>query len=221
MKKFIAVLTATALLAMPMCVSASTSAKDVSGNSSSAVTTTTSSSAASTKTSSSAASKTAAKDVSGNSSSAVASSSGSESSASTVEAAAEAAGMSVGEYTNNAIVSIPGLSDAAVVAQGGKIKVNGVATNMTITLRKVNSSVLKSAKAAATGKILSVFQAKLPVKGQKVEADFYVKGVTAESNVTALQLLDGTWTAVTVNEVRTDHVVVELSQSGAVMFVLN
>ncbi len=219
MKKIIAVLTATALLAAPMCVSASTASKDVSGNSSSAVTATTT---------------TASKDVSGNSGSAVSTGSGdvsgnSGSAASTgsdgvsaLEAAAAEAGMSVGEYTNNAIVSTPGLPDAAVVAQGGKVKVNGVATNMTVTLRKVNSSVLKSAKAAATGKLLNVVQVKLPVgKGNTVEADFYVKGVAAGSNVTAFQLTGGEWTALTVVEVRENHVVLSLTQSGPVMFVLN
>lgn len=187
MKKFIAVLTATALLAVPLCVSAapSPSAKDVSGNSSSAVVVT------------------------------------SSSAATTLEAAAAAAGMSVSEYTNNAIVSTPGLSDATVVAQGGKIKVDGVATNMTITLRKVSTSVVNSAKAAATGKILSVFEAKLPVKGHNVEANFYVKGITADSNVSVFQLIDGVWTPLTVVEVRADHVVFELSQSGPIMIVLN
>ncbi len=197
MKKFIAVLTATALLAVPLCVSAapSPSAKDVSGNSSSAVVATSSSAATSTS---------------------------SESAATTIEAAAAAAGMSVVEYTNNAIVSTPGLPDAAVVAQGGKIKVNGVATNMTITLRKVSTSVLNSAKAAATGKILSVFEAKLPVaKGHTVEANFYVKGITADSNISVFQLIDGVWTPLTVVEVRADHVVFDLSQSGPIMIVLN
>lgn len=195
MKKFIAVLTATALLAVPLCVNAapSPSAKDVSGNSSSAVVAT-----------------------------ATAASSSSESAVSTIEAAAVAAGMSVAEYTNNAIVSTPGLSDAAVVAQGGKIKVNGVATNMTITLRKAGTAVVNSAKAAATGKILSVFEAKLPVvKGHVVEANFYVKGITADSNISVFQQIDGVWTPLTVVEVRADHVVFDLSQSGPIMIVLN
>lgn len=64
--------------------------------------------------------------------------------------------MSVGEYTNNAIVSTPGLSaaDTLPVGQGGKIIVNGVATNMTVILRKVDAATVKSAKTAATGKIL-------------------------------------------------------------------
>lgn len=192
MKKFIAVLTATALLAVPLCVSAapSPSAKDVSGNSSSAVV-------------------------------AVASSS-SESAVSTLEAAATAAGMSVAEYTNNAIVSTPGISNATVFAQGGKVKVNGVATNMTVTLRKVSTAVVSSAKAAATGKILGVFQAKSPVaNGNNLEVNFYVKGITADSNISVLQLIKGVWTPLNIVEVRTDHVVLNMSQSGPIMFILN
>lgn len=97
-----------------------------------------------------------------------------------VETAAAEVSMSVGEYTNNAIVSTPGLSatDTLPVGQGGKIIVNGVATNMTVTLRKVDAATVKSAKAAATGKILNLVNAKLPVaKGNTVTVNFYVKGL--------------------------------------------
>ena len=143
---------------------------------------------------------------------------------SVVETAAAEANMTVSEYTNNAIVSTPGLpaADTMPVAQGGKIIVNGVATNMTVTLAKVNAATVKSAKAAATGKIINLVNAKLPVaKGNTVTVNFYVKGLAGTENVTAFQLVKGAWVPVTVKEIRADHIVLDLTQSGPVMFVQN
>lgn len=131
---------------------------------------------------------------------------------SAVETAAAEVSMSVGEYTNNAIVSTPGLSaaDTLPVGQGGKIIVNGVATNMTVILRKVDAATVKSAKTAATGKILNLVNAKLPVaKGNTVTVNFYVKGLAGTENVTVLQLVNGEWVPVTVKEIRLDHIVLE------------
>lgn len=143
---------------------------------------------------------------------------------SAVETAAAEVSMSVGEYTNNAIVSTPGLSatDTLPVGQGGKIIVNGVATNMTVILRKVDAATVKAAKTAATGKILNLVNAKLPVaKGNTVTVNFYVKGLAGTENVTVLQLVNGEWVPVTVKEIRLDHIVLDLTQSGPVMFVQN
>lgn len=143
---------------------------------------------------------------------------------SAVETAAAEVSMSVGEYTNNAIVSTPGLSaaDTLPVGQGGKIIVNGVATNMTVILRKVDAATVKSAKTAATGKILNLVNAKLPVAtGNTVTVNFYVKGLAGTENVTVLQLVNGEWVPVTVKEIRLDHIVLDLTQSGPVMFVQN
>lgn len=143
---------------------------------------------------------------------------------SAVETAAAEVSMSVGEYTNNAIVSTPGLSttDTLPVGQGGKIIVNGVATNMTVILRKVDAATVKAAKTAATGKILNLVNAKLPVaKGNTVTVNFYVKGLAGTENVTVLQLVNGEWVPVTVKEIRLDHIVLDLTQSDPVMFVQN
>ena len=144
--------------------------------------------------------------------------------ATAVETVAAEVSMSVGEYTNNAIVSTPGLSstDTLPVGQGGQIIVNGVATNMTVILRKVDAATVKSAKAATTGKILNLVNAKLPVaKGNTVTVNFYVKGLAGTENVTAFQLVNGEWVPVTVKEIRLDHIVLDLTQSGPVMFVQN
>ncbi len=145
-------------------------------------------------------------------------------STSAVEAAASAENKSVAEYVNNAVVSTPGLptADTKPVAQGGKIFVNGVATNMTVTLGKVNAATVKSAKAAVEGTIVNIVNAKLPVaKGNTVTVNFYVKGLAGTENMTAYQLIDGVWTQITIKELRLDHIVLDLTQSGPVMFVQN
>ena len=93
---------------------------------------------------------------------------------------------------------------------------------MTVTLAKVNAATVKSAKAAATGKIINLVNAKLPVaKGNTVTVNFYVKGLVGTENVTVFQYVDGAWVQVTVKEIRADHIVLDLTQSGPVMFVQN
>ena len=93
---------------------------------------------------------------------------------------------------------------------------------MTVILRKVDAATVKAAKAAATGKILNLVNAKLPVaKGNTVTVNFYVKGLAGTENVTVLQLVNGEWVPVTVKEIRLDHIVLDLTQSGPVMFVQN
>lgn len=154
----------------------------------------------------------------------VAATTSSTESTSPVETAAAAVNMSVEEYNNNAVVSTPGLAsaDTLPVGQGGKVIVNGVATNMTVILRKVDAATVKSAKAATTGKVVNVVNAKLPVaKGNTVTVNFYVKGLAGTENMTAYQLIDGVWTQITIKELRLDHIVLDLTQSGPVMFVQN
>ena len=50
-------------------------------------------------------------------------------------------GMTAGEYFNNAVVNTPGVENAMPVGQGGKIVVNGVVTNLTATLSKVDKNM--------------------------------------------------------------------------------
>ncbi len=188
MKKFIAVLTATAMMAVPMCVNASTipspSAKAVAATASTTQETTT-----------------------------VADSS--------VEAAADAANLSVPEYVNNTILASAGVEGAAQVGQGGKIVVNGVATNMTITLSKVKDATAAKASLAENEKLVALFKANLPVgiSGSNVNANFYVKGLTATDNVKVYMLVKGQWVELTVTEIRADHVLVNLTQSGVIKIV--
>lgn len=194
MRKFIALFSAAMLLATPLTVSASGCCGSASPSAKAVVADTAAPAASSSE------------------------------STSPVETAAAAVNMSVEEYNNNAVVSTPGLAaaDTLPVGQGGKVIVNGVATNMTVILRKVDAATVKSAKAAVTGKVVNVVNAKLPVaKGNTVTVNFYVKGLAGTENMTAYQLIDGVWTQITIKELRLDHIVLDLTQSGPVMFVQN
>ena len=137
--------------------------------------------------------------------------------------AASERGMSAGEYYNNAVVETPGLASAMPVGQGGKIMVNGVATNLTATLSKAVQAVVTSAKAQATalgGTLLNVVKVDFPGANYNVATiNFYVKGLAEGKKVAAKQYVNGAWIDVEVVEVRADHVVLNLKNAGAVAFV--
>lgn len=139
------------------------------------------------------------------------------------ESAAAARGMSAGEYYNNAIVSTPGVANAMPVGQGGKIIINGVATNLTATLAKVDKATAEGAKAQAGalgGTLLNVVKVGFPGANYNTATiNFYLKGLANGAKVAVKQLVNGVWVDVEVVEVRADHVVLNLVNSGAVAFV--
>ena len=156
-------------------------------------------------------------------SAAVVSSSATASTESTVEAKAAAVNKTVGEYLNNAVVEVAGLSDVTPAAQGGHVIINGAPSNVTFMLTKPAAEAVKSAKAQAAvlgGKILNVFGTESVVgKFNTAKVNFYMKGVKAGQQIEVYQLVKGEWVKVTVAEIREDHVVVELTQHGTLMFV--
>lgn len=136
--------------------------------------------------------------------------------------AAEESGKTAGEYYNNVIVSTPGVENAAVVGQGGKIMINGVATNLTASLGKVNSATAKLAKdqtAVLGGTLLNVVSVKIPGNFTTATVNFYVKGLATGTKVAAKQYVNGVWVDVEVVEARIDHVVLNLENNGPVAFV--
>ena len=143
--------------------------------------------------------------------------------ASDAQAAADR-GMSAGEYYNNAVVSTPGVENAMPVGQGGKIIINGVATNLTATLSKVNKNTAYDAVNQATalgGTLLNVLSVKFPGANYNVATiNFYLKGLAGNAKVAVKQYVNGAWIDVEVVEVREDHVVLNLTNSGAVAFVV-
>lgn len=132
-------------------------------------------------------------------------------------------GMSAAEYYNNTVVSTPGVENAMPVGQGGKIIINGVATNLTATLAKVNKTVAADAvnqASALGGTLLNVLSVHIPGANYNVATiNFYLKGLADGAKVAARQYVNGAWIDVEIVEVRADHVVLNLTGSGAVAFV--
>lgn len=132
-------------------------------------------------------------------------------------------GMTAGEYYNNAVVSTPGVESAMPVGQGGKIVINGVATNLTATLAKVDKTTAAGANAQAAalgGKLLNVVKISFPGANYNTATiNFYLKGLANGAKVAVKQLVNGVWVDVEVVEVRADHVVLNLTNMGAVAFV--
>ncbi|MCI8846477.1 MAG: hypothetical protein OSJ53_00900 [Kineothrix sp.] len=138
------------------------------------------------------------------------------------QAAAER-GMTAAEYYNNAVVSTPGVENAMPVGQGGKIVINGVATNLTATLAKVDKTTAAGANAQAAalgGTLLNVINISFPGANYNTATiNFYLKGLLGDSKVVVKQLVNGVWVDVEVVEIRADHVVLNLTGKGAVAFV--
>lgn len=154
----------------------------------------------------------------------VASSSEDSSAAATVREAAAAQGKSVAEYVNNAVVEVPGLSDATPMGQGGHVIINGAPSNVTFFLMKpaaANVALAKSQAAALGGKVLNVVTTTSQVVGKfsTAQVNFYAKGVKAGQLIKVYQLVNGEWVELTVTEIREDHVVVNLTSHGTLAFI--
>ena len=109
------------------------------------------------------------------------------------------------------------------VGQGGKIMINGVATNLTATLAKADKSGVEGAKvqaAALEGTLLNVVKIGFPGANYNVATiNFYLKGLDAGTKVVVKQYVNGAWIDVEVIEIRADHVVLNLTAPGVVAFV--
>ncbi len=126
--------------------------------------------------------------------------------------------MSAGEYYNNVVVSTPGIENAVTVGQGGNLVVDGQVTNMSASISKItNRAYVDSVRIDQEGTVLNVVEVSYPA----VEAtiNFYMPGVTADMNITAVQYNAGTWADVEVAEVRDDHVVLNMKGNGVVAFI--
>lgn len=142
----------------------------------------------------------------------------------TVREAAAAQGKSVGEYTNNAVVDVPGLSEVTPMGQGGHVMINGAPSNVIFFLTKPSKAAVESAKsqaAALGGKVLNVLGTTSQVVGKfsTAQVNFYAKGVKAGQLIKVYQLVDGAWVELTVTEIREDHVVVNMTSHGTLAFI--
>lgn len=138
-------------------------------------------------------------------------------------AAAAAEGKTVGEYLNNAVVTVPGLDYAVPIGQGGHVIINGAPSNQVFSVLKPALSNVNSAKTFAAslgGRVLTVVRIGASVSGfRTAQVNFYMKGVKAGQNIKVFQIVNGRWLEVDVTEIREDHVVVEMTSLGTLAFI--
>ncbi len=136
--------------------------------------------------------------------------------------AARAEDKEIGEYISNSVYKVAGIDVVTPVAQGGDVIVDGEKTNITFTIDKPYYAYVKPALAQAAavgGTAINVVDVKAPVRFSNAVVNFYTPGVTADQNIQIFQYVNGTWASVTVNEVREDHVVANLTAPGVLVFV--
>lgn len=137
-------------------------------------------------------------------------------------AAANSEKKTVGEYVNNAVAELPGVSNVVPVAQGGSVIINGAPSNQTFSVLKPADGAVSVAKTYASslgGTVLNVVKVDASVGFNTATVNFYMPGVTAGNNIKVVQLVDGQWSDVAVAEVRADHVVVDMTSLGTLAFI--
>lgn len=142
---------------------------------------------------------------------------------SSVVNAAASEGKTVGEYMNNAVVSVPGLQNVTPVGQGGHVIINGAPSNQVFSVLKPAYGHVTSAKSFAAslgGRVMNVVRIKASVGGfNTATVNFYTKGVKAGQNIKVFQYANGQWIELNVVEIREDHVVVEMTSLGTLAFI--
>ena len=133
----------------------------------------------------------------------------------------------VGEYMNNAVTGIWAMDKVITVAQCGAVMVDGVKTNLTLSvlkpeLRRVYT--IKDAAAAMGGTVLNVVKVGIPaeLRFETANVNFYTPGIVDGQNVKVFQYAysegdDDIWNELNVTEVREDHVVVDIPNNGGVI----
>lgn len=142
--------------------------------------------------------------------------------------AATAAGLTVEEYANNAVTSLPGVTGTTAVAQQGGVIVNGAATRIALPLVKPSKNEAATAQAIASvipggkllnavkiGKLANSSTAKASKSAAAANASsvdistaivpFFFYGLKATDKVVCFQTINGQIVPV-VCAVRADHV---------------
>ena len=137
-----------------------------------------------------------------------------------IETAAANMGLTVSEFSNNAVVSTPGISGTEAVGVPKGIIVNGKKVNYSLQVRKVSKQVAQSASAFANGKkVYNVVGFGNMPKGD-VQFTIYCKSLKAGDKVSAYQLINGQWVKLT-SVVRDNNIDVVVSGNGPVLVMGN
>lgn len=140
-----------------------------------------------------------------------------------IAAAAAAEGKTVGEYMNNAVVTVPGLENVVPIGQGGHVIINGAPSNWVFSVLKPAWADVYFAKGYARalgGRVLNVVRINAGIRGfWTARVNFYMRGIRAGQNIKVFQMVNGQWTELNVAEIRQDHVVVDMTSLGTLVFI--
>lgn len=129
----------------------------------------------------------------------------------------------VGEYMNNAVTEVEGLDEVLPLGQGGHVVINGAPSNQTFSVLKAtreNVDLAKSHAEALSGKVLNVAQINASIRNfETATVNFYLKGIKNGQNIKVYQLVDGQWVELSVAEIRDDHVIVDMTSLGTLVFI--
>lgn len=131
----------------------------------------------------------------------------------------------VHEYMANAVTGIWAMDHVIPVAQGGGVILDGQKSNVTFPVKKPELSRVYSAKeyaASLGGTVLNVVKIETHVAFDTANVNFYMPGITGEENIHVFIYNESTstWSELTVTEKRTDHVVVDMTGTGVLAFIV-
>ena len=109
-----------------------------------------------------------------------------------------------------------------IVSQGGHVEINGGKSNVTFMVSVPDSGTVSSAASLATsvgGSLINCVAVSSTVAFKTAKVNFYVTGVNVGDNVAVYQVQGGKWVQLQTPEIRKDHVVVNMSQTGTVAFI--
>ena len=131
----------------------------------------------------------------------------------------------VHEYMANAVTGIWDMDSVIPVAQGGDVILDGQKSNVTFPVLKPELSRVYSAKdlaASLGGSVLNVVKVETHVGFGVANVNFYMPGITGAENIHVYTYNEATntWAELNVTEKRADHVVVNLTGTGVLAFIV-
>ena len=109
-----------------------------------------------------------------------------------------------------------------IVAQGGHVEINGGRSNVTFLVGVPDGATMNSAASLAanlSGSLINCVNVSSQVAFRSAKVNFYITGVNTGDNVAVYQVQGGKWVQLQTAEIRKDHVVVNMSQTGVVAFI--
>ncbi len=127
------------------------------------------------------------------------------------------------DYRTQALIKNNAVSYGGnIVSQGGHVEINGGKSNVTFLVGVPDGGTMNSAASLAagvSGSLINCVTVSSSVAFRTAKVNFYITGVNIGDNIAVYQIQGGKWVQLQTAEIRKDHVVVNMSQTGVVAFV--